>query len=508
MARNTDGLLKGKYLPMLKCGHRRPIASFDICQTCLDRSVMIPTAGKMVPIYTPQDHQVPFHESQALNLLALGTRGTGKSVSLRWDAILRCLLWPGFRALLLRRTLQDLRKNHLHAIAREMKLLGGTFNWTTYEARFPNGSILQLSHCESLGDVENYLGSEWGFIGFDELSTFTLEMFLKISVAARAPKDQPYIAVVRGGTNPLGIGAPWIKEWFVDKTVNLADYPDYNPDDFEMQFQTLEQNAYLDKADYEKRLKNLPEHIRKAWLLGEFVIEGAYFTDFNQRKQLEDGSIVPWHVIDMLPDWKGQPLITQPWLTIYRAVDWGYDPDPAVCLWIAVLPGGRAIVFKERTYRREIASEVAKKIAKESAGMRIADTFCDPSMFIKDGTGAYTIGDIFGQHGVPCTPAQNNREVYGTSVHDYLNTVVQVADDIKVPKVQILRGACPELLRTFPVLQMDETLPSRIADGPDHWVIALAYFCMGQASATQDPEKPRVRRWMQPKTSPRLLRYA
>lgn len=252
-----------------------PEAKLGLCLTCLLRSVIKTVDGQDQVLYCPQDHQVLFHESNAPTLLALGTRGTGKSLELRWDAILRCLSYPNFHALILRRTMPELRTSHFHAIGAEMQALGGEWLTGTFQAKFPNGSMIQFSHCETMVDVLKYLSSEWGFVGFDELSTFTLDMFLQISASARASTDAPYLAVVRAGTNPLGPGAPWVKSWFVDKDVNLAEFPDYNPDEFEMQFQTLEQNTYLDRATYEKRLRSLPDHIRKAWLYGEFVIEGA-----------------------------------------------------------------------------------------------------------------------------------------------------------------------------------------------------------------------------------------
>ena len=161
------------------------------CAPCLDRAVIKTDAGQEVVLYCPQDHQVLFHESEARNLLALGTRGTGKSVQLRWDAILRCLTFPNFHALILRRTMPELRTSHFHFIKMEMKLLGGEWMEGSFQARFPNGSMIQFSHCETMADVLKYLSSEWGFVGFDELSTFTLDMFLQICASARAPKNAP-----------------------------------------------------------------------------------------------------------------------------------------------------------------------------------------------------------------------------------------------------------------------------------------------------------------------------
>ena len=445
-------------------------------------------------LYEPQDHpdcdQVAFHASNAPNLLALGTRGTGKSKQLRWDAILRCLMFPGFRALILRRTMPDLRKSHLAFIDYEMRMLGGTFLHTTFEAKFPNGSVIQFSHCEKMTDVMNYLSSEWGSVSFDELSTFTLEMFLQISAAARVSTDAPYKAVVRASSNPLGIGAAWMKQWFVDKNVNLAEYPDYHPDDFEMQFSRLSGNKYISTKDYEKRLRNLPEHVRKAWLLGEFVVEGAYFTDFMPAKQIK-GENVPWHCIQVMPTWKGDPLTTISWINVYRSIDWGYFPDPAVCHWHVILPNKRKITFKERTWTRTLAADVAADIKRASVGMHIVESYCDPTMFIKTGQSAYSIGEIFEQHGVPLTASQNDRELYGYSIHEGFNTLI---DDL--PMWQILEYACPELVRTLPLLQMDANDSRKIADGPDHWAVSCAYFLMGDAPVSRDPLVSLIPKWM------------
>jgi len=458
-------------------------------------------------LYTPQAHQQIFHEANTPNFLAWGTRGTGKSITLRWDAIGRCLTFPGFKALILRRKLVDLRKSHLRWIGPEARSLGANYRETTSDVKFENDSFIQFGHCEDQAALEGYLSSEWDYIGFDELSTFTLEQFLKISAAARSITTRPYIALVRACSNPLGPGAHWMKEWFIDKIVDYAEFPDYNPADFDSIFSTLDQNKYVSRKEYEARLKVLPEHVRRAWLYGEFVMEGAYFTDF--RKALRDGNkLTPWHVIDSVPTWHGEELYKLGWLKIYRAIDWGYFPDPAVCLWIVVLPNRRAIVFKERTWRRTLAADVAKEIKSESKGMHIVDTFCDPTMFIKHGEASYSIGEIFEQNGIPLSPAQNDRELYGYSIHEYLNTKVTEEVDgkmVQIPLVQILEYACPELVRTIPVLEMDKSDPRKIADGPDHWAVSFAYFAMSQATPSKDPFVPAKPRWMMPKHAHRSI---
>ncbi len=466
-----------------------PLADFDGAVRIVDEE------GNEKVLYQAEEHQITGHLSEAPNFLAWGTRGTGKSTWLRWDAIIRCLLIPNFRALIVRRTMPELRQSHLFDIPLEMKMLGGVYLETTFTAKFPNGSVILFRHCETEKDVMNFLSSQYGFVGFDEISTFSLEQFLKISGVARAPKEAGYKAVVRCASNPLGMGAKWMKQWFIDKKVNFEDFPDYNPADFDALFSTLRDNSHIDADEYEKRLKNLPEHVRRAWLNGEFVIEGAYFTDFRPFKDKQE-----WHVIHQVPLWRGRerelrPIFTYDWIQVYRAIDWGFWPDPAVCLWIAVLPNGRAIVFKEKHWFRKTATEVARDIKRESAGMNIAQSFCDPSMFINTGQTDYSIGEFFENEGVPLEPSVNKRELYGYAIHQYLNTIV---DDL--PQVQILEGMCPDLLRTLPAMEMDLNDPAKLADGEDHWVVALAYFCMGSAPPSQDPHRDTVPFWLRPKS--------
>ncbi len=445
-------------------------------------------------LYATWPHQERFHQSNAKNVLALGTRGTGKSKMLRWDAIIRCMMFPNFRALVLRREMPQLRESHLVHIGAEMAQLGGeskgyVYLSTTHTAKFPNGSAIVFAHCETPADVMNFLSSEYGLIIFDELSTFELDQFLKISAAARAPENVGYIALVRCGSNPIGIGADWMYSWFVDKDVDKVQFPFYNPAKFEMQFSTLADNPSLNIVEYTETLQNLPEHMRRGWLYGERVQEGVYFGDFHKTNETDGG---PWHVTHTLPTFQGESVLRLSWMKIYRALDWGYSPDPAVCLWIAVLPNKRAIVFKERHWKRTLPDVVARDIIADSKDMHVVDTFCDPVMLIKDGH-PFSIGEIFEQNGVPVTASINDRMLYGLSIHSYLNTIID-----ERPQIEIL-ATCRDLIRTIPLMRTDPHDASKIADGEDHWVVALAYFCMGGATPSSTPEWSETPRWMRPK---------
>lgn len=457
-------------------------------------------AAEAAGTYDPKKAtQRAFHASEVPNLLALGTRGTGKSLQLRMDFHLRCLMIPNFHALIVRRTMPELRRSHLVFIDYEMKLLGGVYLSGTSVAKYPNGSTLTLAHCETEADVMNFLSSQYGAIGFDELSTFSLAQFLQISSAARAPLDAPYTAVVRASSNPLGIGSGWMYDWFVDRKVRIENFPDYVPDDYACLFSTLKENPHLDRQKYAARLGNLPKHVRRAWLLGERVIEGQYFEDFEPGRELvEGGDTIPWHVIDDMPTINGRSFLTYQGLNIYRCLDWGFFPDPAVCLWVAVLPNRSAIAFKERSWLKTVAKKVAEEIKRESEGMNTIETFCDPTMFMKTGQTEFSIGEIMEQNGVPLTQSISRRDLLGYAIHEYLDTIIDEWPQLRIVRAHGSYG-CRELIRTLPQIQMDKGDPTKMADGEDHWTVALAFFCSGSALPSQQVEEEVVPFWCRPK---------
>jgi hypothetical protein len=442
-------------------------------------------------LYRPTKKGAEFHDLTLPNAILEGPRGTGKSMILRNDAHMHALLQPGMAYLIVRRTMPELRKSHLRFIDREMAKLGGHFNKTESIAYYPNGSQGFYGHCETEPDVMIYLSSEFTRLYFDEITTFPGEMILKLASTVRVPEGSAWIAALRGGTNPLGESAAFVKRWFIDKTVEEFESDDYNPDDYTSVRMVPEDNPHMDWKQYRKRLANLPEHVRKAWLLGEWVIEGVYFSDFLPRKHGE-----AWHVIDSLPVVRDRQLtgtITPPGVAIYRCLDFGFDPDPAVCLWIAVLPNHRAVVFKERTWWRTTAVEVAREIVRESAGLKISESFCDPSMFVNSKATGSSVGDLMEGVGLALTPSVNDRVAAGYAIHEYLNTI---CESDQLPKMQILRHGCPNLVRTLPEIRQDKNDPQKIADGNDHYVMALAYFAMANAMPSIEVQESIRRPWM------------
>ena len=266
--------------------------------------------GSQKTLYEPYPKQVLFHQNPTTNLVAIGSRGSGKSKVLRFDAHLRALSIPGCNLILIRKTLKQLHQSHFIDIHSEMKALGGYFHATNYIAYYPNDSKLFFSYVGHDTDSMNLLSAEFIAAYFDELSVIPWEYFLKLCASVRSAgwfRDAGIRAVIRAATNPLGESASEVNKYFVTKLVDPEEDDDYLPDEWGHIRMDMEDNPYLDLIEYRKRFAGFADHIKRAWLDGEFMDEQGLF-DFHASK---DGQ--PYHVIHELPEINGRPIVESYW---------------------------------------------------------------------------------------------------------------------------------------------------------------------------------------------------
>lgn len=446
-------------------------------------------------MYAAWPQQLAFHKSPVANLVAVGSRGSGKSIMLRHDAHMRALSVPNCTLILIRKTIKQLEESHLLNIRQEMKLLGGDYNGTTHRCDYPNGSKLFFSYVGHSGDALNLLSAEFLAAYYDELSVIPWDYFIKLNASVRTAgrfKDMGLKAVVRAATNPLGESAADVMKYFVHKEVEWGAEDDYIPDDWGFIQINMEDNPDLDIEQYKRRFANAPEHIKAAWLRGEYMEANTLFRFIPTK----DGK--SYHVINEI-DLEGLVKRSR----IFRAFDYGYNPDPAYCCWIAHL-GHRYIVFHEKKWNGAIASEIATDIKDidESLGInRVAGSFCDPVMDIHTGHDIRTLRGIFEDCGIPMEPSINNREHFAAVIH----TALAEEAEPGVPRLQIYGGhghgsGCPYLIRALPLQHYDERHPLRLADqAHDHPVVSLAYFLMSQSANEQRSLIQRaIPKWMRP----------
>jgi len=360
------------------------------------------------------------------------------------------------------------------------------YNRSEFTVHFPKtGSLLLFGHAEDDRAVEKYLSSEWDLIVFDEIVTFLLREFLLISASARTTLDSGRIAYVRGGTNPVGRGAKWVKQYFLTKNPSYEEAPDYNPDEWEAIHIDMDDNVHIDQQSYEKRLMALPnEALRRAYRHGEWITEGVMFSEWRER----DDEGRPWHVVEELPRVKGVPITELPWVEIVRSLDWGYAEEgtPGCCLWFACLPDGTSVCFDEYYFKQTLPADAAAEIKRRSAGMKIRYTVADPQMFAEHY--GESLAETFAREGVPLIDGDNERISGWVRMHAWLRETV---DDsvVKRPRLQFYRLGCPTAIRTIPEMVVDPKNPEDMVTRgvEDEAADCTRYFVMSRPSPSKEP---------------------
>ena len=467
-------------------------------------------------LFVPTPSQTEVAEATERNIFVHSNRGSGKSHVLRWMCHMMALAIPGFRYAIMRTSFPELMKNHLIFLKDEMKFFGEetdgvSYNKTEHVCYYGNGSMGFYMQAETDEQVKNALGIEMFWLVLDEAPTFQWKHMAMMASSVRVPaKFVGLMAKVWYLGNPIGDSIEELWKYFVDKDVDPLEDPEYRPDEWRAIRLRLEDNIHLPIAEYKKQFAGLPPHIRRAWLDGERADERAMF-DFRPNK---DG--VPYHVISEWPlDKHGREIVWRDetgwhipdWVQVYRAYDHGFRPDPAVCVWFAVI-GRRIIVFKEKVWTGVIAADIAKDIVAESVGMRARNTYCDPKIDIHDGSDVVSIRDTFENNGVPMEPSTNSRELFAHAIHSALQSEVDwetTTGTKKVPRIQFLQGVgmgVPLTIKYIPLMRFDEKHPLEMADHKhDHLPIACAYFLMSVIPMTKFADVGPPKKWMQPKPS-------
>lgn len=234
-----------------------------------------PKLTKFIPHY-PYAKQAAFLLLDTKEGFYGGAAAGGKS-----DALLMAALQyvdiPGYRALLLRRTFQDLSLPG--ALMDRMKQWMAPFIWrkevTWIEKEktflFPSGASITFGYLESENDKYRYQSAEFQFIGFDELTQFTETQYTYMFSRLRRLKHAKNVPLrMRGASNPDGIGLEWVKQRFIVEGPSKGRI--FIP-------AKLEDNPHLDQESYEQSLEELDPITRARLREGNWDIreEGKLF---------------------------------------------------------------------------------------------------------------------------------------------------------------------------------------------------------------------------------------
>lgn len=427
-------------------------------------------------LYRPTPQQLAFHQCAARYPLYGGAAGGGKSHAIRWHMHLSALTVPGFKGLILRRNLPDLRRTHARDCAMEAAQIGAVWRANANgagEVHYPNGSLLELGHCQHEHDVSIYLSAEYDAIGFDELVTFT--EFQYVMLRSRCRTTIPGLTPrVMAGSNPGGPQALWVKRRWIDQDLTLDDDPEYTPEDYAYIPATIKDNPHLNQADYEKTLRSLPPELRKAYLDGSWdIFMGQFFSEFDKAVHVQDVPWMPPHMLRMC------------------GLDWGFANE-GVCLWGVISPDGQLIIEDEYVFNgprknKQIAAEVAQEIARrnQERGIRVRATYADPAMFAPMGHVGETMAETFARNGVPLVEANNDRVNGWARLRAWFRPMPKSAIEPTERPWMLIHPRCSYLIRTLPQLVMDEGHPEDVdTSGPDHGGDCLRYLVAGRPAPT------------------------
>lgn len=120
---------------------------------------------------------------------------------------------PGYRALLLRRTYQDLALPGalMDRAAEWLRPTAAHWDETKKRWRFPSGATITFGYLQTEADKERYQGAELSFIGVDELSQWSESAYRYLFSRLRRPEGFAVPIRMRAASNP---GAQWVKERF------------------------------------------------------------------------------------------------------------------------------------------------------------------------------------------------------------------------------------------------------------------------------------------------------
>jgi hypothetical protein len=431
--------------------------------------------------YAPFPRQNAFHDSRAKYRLFGGAAGPGKSKALLWEAFRQALLVPGCDTLLLRRTFPELEASLITQFRRDVpRWFYKNYNETKRIITWWNGSTTRFGYCRNESDVYQYQGAEFLFIGVDELTHFTLKQWQFLTSRNRCAVPGS-VCRMAGATNPGNIGHAWVKALWVDRVPPAGfDRPDlYEAGDYDFIRARLDDNPiYAQDREYRRTLAALPEHLRRAFLEGDWnVFAGQYFDIFDVGRHTS----------------RAEDLRLEPWWPRWISIDWGFQ-HPSAVYWHCAVPaesslrapwaaprwgpngeaaesvedplsgtrGPRIVTYREFVQSGLSPRMLAQAILERSRGERVVEVFLSPDAFAHrtaEASIAEQLSDVLVGGGVPRAAAADDDRVGGW----------QLMYQLMETDAWTITENCARLIECLPLLIRDDRRVEDIrkVDGDD-----------------------------------------
>ena len=424
--------------------------------------------------YRPNAKQWAFHSSPAKYRAQIGGFGGGKTRGQLMEAIRYCLTVPGCDCLIIRRTHKDLQKTVINKLLNPSQAglgvpladLGAHYNKVEHICYFehPDGvqSKIWFGYCDEGKDVNQYLSTEYVFVGIEEAGEFPFTVWKELTGRNRCPVKvdifgnavRPTAALV---TNPFGIGYGWIKKLFIDKQA-VGGMSNYDPDQYEMIHSTLFDNpVYASDTEYIATLEALPEAEKQKKLYGSLnQVSGQYYINFCPDPKLEGSHVIPYSKIQF-----------QKWHPRWIGEDYGFAGEEVggssnVILWMAkadVTRFGKTqtvnVIYREMVLWHKTEQETAREVKSVMANdEQLANIFFSHEQFAHKNS-PRSVGDQYGDALMKLnlprpTPSDKDREGGWKLAYNLFE-----AGNL------LIADTCPQLIAAIPLWTRD---PDKIED--------------------------------------------
>lgn len=402
----------------------------------------------------PTKRQKEFFASRARFTAYGGARGGGKSWALRRKLVGMCLRYEGLSCLLIRRTLPELKSNHVIPFLREYD---GILSYSEGEKAilFPNGSRIALGYCAADRDALRYQGQEYDVIAIDEATHLSEFRFSIFKACLRGSNDFPRRMYLT--CNPGGIGHSWVKRLFVDRDFREGE----NPEDYNFIPARVYDNPALTRADpeYVRSLESLPPRLKDAWLYGRWdVFEGQFFPEFDASRHVCSNADIPKE------------------LTKFIALDYGFDRLAA--LLVGVDAEQNLWVLSEHCESGLTLSEAAERVCSLIGEHRAEYAVCSPDLWNRRQDSGLGGAEIMQKASAmpPMRPADDRRIPGWRVLREYL------CSKQDSPYIRI-SCECKELIECISSLLCDPQRNEDASDSPHritHAPEALRYAVMSR----------------------------
>lgn len=442
--------------------------------------------------YTPNDKQALFHASPCEEVFFGGAKGPGKSCALVMEGFAYGMEYPGAKVYFFRETYDDLEANiidewrsKIPEITRDNSAGYYVYNGSKHMATMINGTRVYFRYISNDKDAEKYQGRSMDWIGIDELCKHTEKAVQILLSCLRSPKGFP--PRFRATGNPGGKGHVHVKERYVVAT----DYGQKIIIDpitgNRIQFipGVVYDNYVLMANDpaYAKRLENLPEDQKKAFLFGDWdIFAGQFFPELKRHIHIVKHFNIPDY-------WKR-----------FRCIDYGLDM--LACLWIAIDEHGHGYVYRAVSGSNLNLTAAAKLILEHSReDEHISYTVASPDLWNRNKDTGKPEAETMTAAGLKgLIPADARRIPGWREVREWItpyDTVNQDGEQVKDARLKLLDF--PEVVTVYNdmvQLMHEENDFEDAADEPHeitHRPEALRYGIMSRPPKAITPEDQKKR---------------